>query len=116
MREGILIPDMPIYFKLLYLQWFWRKTRENIESGMAEELRQLSEQLSLYQKQAQKFVENILDVDRVDRGVQKNVRANYVFDQPRDTELFCFKPIPVSFGPVGEDDCGMILYPNAILS
>lgn len=81
---------------------------------MAEELRQLPEQLSLYQKQAQKFVENILDVDRVDRDVQKNVRANYVFDQPRDAELFCFKPIPASFGPVGEGDCGTILYPNTI--
>lgn len=103
-----------VYFKLLYLRWFWRKARENIEPGMAEELRQLPEQLSLYQKQAQKFVENILDVDRVDRDVQKNVRAHYVFDQPRDTELFSFKPIPISFGPVGKDICGTILYPNAI--
>lgn len=103
-----------VYFKLLYLQWFWCKARENIEPGMAEELRQLPEQLSLYQKQAQKFVENILDVDQVDRDVQKNVRANYVFDQPREAELFCFKPISVSFGPVGEDACGTILYPNMI--
>ena len=38
-----------------------------------------AEQLSLYQKQAQKFVENILDVDRVDRDVRENVRANYIF-------------------------------------
>ena len=50
----------------------------------------------------------------MDRDVQKNVRANYVFDQPRGTELFCFQPIPVSFGPVGKDTCGMALYPNAI--
>ena len=103
-----------IYFKLLYLQWFWRKASGSVAPGMAEEMRQLPAQLSLYQKQAQKFVENILDVDRVDRDVQKNVRENYVFDQPRDMELFCFKPIPVSFGPVGGDDCGTILYPNAI--
>lgn len=103
-----------VYFKLLYLQWFWCKARENIEPGMAEELRQLPEQLPLYQKQAQRFVENILDVDQVDRDVQKNVRANYVFDQPRETEMFCFKPIPVSFGPVDEDTCGTILYPNGI--
>lgn len=103
-----------VYFKLLYLRWFWRKASESIESGMTKELRQLPEQLSLYQKQAQKFVENILDVDRVDRDVQKNVRANYVFDQPREAELFCFKPIPVSFGPVDENTCGTILYPNAI--
>ena len=103
-----------IYFKLLYLQWFWHKTNGCIEPELAEEMRQLPTQLSLYQKQAQKFLENILDVDRVDRNVQKNVRANYVFDQPRDADLFCFKPIPVSFGPVGEGDCGAILYPNTI--
>lgn len=108
------LSEKHVYFKLLYLQWFWRKASENIDPGMAEEMRQLPAQLSLYQKQAQKFVENILDVDRVDRDVQKNVRANYVFDQPRDENLFCFKPIPISFGPVGEADCGTILYPNTI--
>lgn len=108
------LSEKHVYFKLLYLQWFWRKANGSIEPGMAEEMRQLPEQLSLYQKQAQKFVEDILDVDRVDRDIQKNVRANYVFDQPRDAELFCFQPIPVSFGPVGEGTCGTILYPNAI--
>lgn len=103
-----------IYFKLLYLQWFERKARENIESWIAEEMRQLPEQLALYQKQAQTFLENILDIDRVGRDVQKNTRENYVFDQPRDPGLFCFKPIPVSFGPMGEDSCGTILYPSSI--
>ena len=114
MRALGKLSEKHVYFKLLYLQWFWRKASGSIEPGMAEEMRQLPEQLSLCQKQAQKFVENILDVDRVDRDIQKNVRANYVFDQPRDADLFCFKPIPVSFGPVGEDDCGTILYPNTI--
>lgn len=108
------LSEKHVYFKLLYLQWFWRKANGCIAPGMAEEMRQLPARLSLYQKQAQKFVENILDVDRVDRDVQKNVRTNYVFDQPRDAELFCFNPIPASFGPVGEDDCGTILYPNTI--
>ena len=108
------LSEKHVYFKLLHLHWFWRKASGSIDPGMAEEMRQLPAQLLLYQKQAQKFIENILDVDRVDRDVQKNVRANYAFDQPRDVELFCFKPIPVSFGPVGEDDCDMILYPNAI--
>ena len=103
-----------IYFKLLYMQWFWCKSRDNVEPWMAEEMRQLPEQLALYQKQAQTFVENILDIDRVGRDVQKNMRENYVFDQPRDPALFCFKPIPVSFGPMGEDSCGTILYPNSI--
>ena len=108
------LSEKHVYFKLLYLQWFWRKSNGSIDPGMAEEMRQLPEQLLLYQKQAQKFVENILDVDRVGRDVQKNISANYVFDQPHDVELFCFKPIPVSFGPVGEDTCGSILYPNTI--
>lgn len=102
------------YFKLLYLQWFWYKSSGSIEPQMAEELRLLLKQLSLYQKQTQMFVENILDIDRAGRDVQKNVRENYVFDQPRNDGLFCFKPIPVSFGPIGGDACGTILYPNAI--
>lgn len=108
------LSEKHIYFKLLYLQWFWRKAEGKVEPWMAEEMRQLPEQLALYQKQAQTFVENVLDIDQVGRDVQENFRANYVFDQPRDAELFCFKPIPVSFGPVGEDACGMILYPNTI--
>ena len=51
-----------IYFKLLYMQWFWRKSRGSVEPWMAEEMRQLPEQLALYQKQAQTFLENILDI------------------------------------------------------
>ena len=108
------LSEKHVYFKLLYLQWFWRKANGSIRPGTTEEMRQLPEQLSLHQKQAQKFVENILDVDQVDRDVQKNVREHYVFDQPCNTELFCFQPIPVSFGPVGKDTCGTILYPNTI--
>lgn len=103
-----------VYFKLLYLQWFWRKAEGKVEPWMAEEMRQLPEQLVLYQKQAQTFIENILDIDQVGRDVQQNTRKNYLFDQPRDPDLFCFKPIPVSFGPMGEDSCGTILYPNVI--
>ncbi len=108
------LSEKHIYFKLLYLQWFWRKAEGKVEPWMAEEMRQLPEQFALYQKQAQTFVENVLDIDQVGRDVQENFQANYVFDQPHDAELFCFKPIPVSFGPVGEDACGMILYPNTI--
>ena len=44
----------------------------------------------------------------------RRTQENYVFDQPRDSTLFCFKPIPVGFGPMGEDFCGTILYPNSI--
>jgi len=108
------LAERHIYFKLLSLQWFWRKAEGCIEPQMAEEMRQLPEQLALYQKQAQTFLENILDIDRVGRDVQKNIRENYVFDQPRDPALFCFNPIPVSFGPMGEDSYGAILYPDSI--
>ena len=62
-------------------------------------------------KQVQKFAEDILDVDR---NVQKNVRVNYVFAQPRDAELFRFEPIPVSFEPIGKDKCDAFLYLNTI--
>lgn len=34
--------------------------------------------------------------------------------QLRPAPLFCFKPVPVSFGPMDEDSCGTILYPNSI--
>ena len=71
------LSEKHVYFKLLYLQWFWRKSNGSIDPGMAEEMRQLPEQLLQYQKQAQKFVENILDVDRVDRDVQKNGRIMF---------------------------------------
>ena len=81
---------------------------------MAEEMRQLPEQLALNQKQAQTFIENILDIDQVGRDVQQNTRKNYLFDQPHNPDLFCFKPVPVSFEPISEDSCGTILYPNDI--
>ena len=81
---------------------------------MAEEMRQLPEQLALNQKQAQTFIENILDIDQVGRDVQQNTRKNYLFDQPHNPDLFCFKPVPASFGPISEDSCGTILYPNDI--
>ena len=42
-------------FKLLYLQWFWRKAEGKVEPWMAEEMRQLPEQFALYQKQAQTY-------------------------------------------------------------
>ena len=103
-----------VYFRLLYLQWSWRKAEGCMEPKMAEEMCRLPEQLAMYQKQAQTFVENILDIDRVGRDVKRNTRKNYRFDHPQDPALFYFKPIPVSFGPMGEDSCGTILYPNTI--
>lgn len=103
-----------IYFRLPYLQWFDRKAQGMLEPDMTKELLQLSEQLPVYQRQTQAFVEQILDIDQCGREVQLNTRSQYTFDQPNDPALFRFEPIPVSFGPVDGDSCGMILHPNTI--
>ena len=87
-----------IYFQLLYLQWFARKAAGNIESRMTEELRLLPVQLTAYRKQAQTFLERILDIDQVGRDVRKNMGEADRFDCPKDDTLFCFEPSPISFG------------------
>jgi len=103
-----------IYFQLLYLRYFEHRATKNLEPRMAEELRLLPEQLIVYQKQTQLFLERILDIDQVGRGVRQNTRAAYFFDQPRDDSLFHFEPIPVSFGVIRDGGCEEILYPNTI--
>lgn len=55
-----------------------------------------------------------MDIDRVGRGGRQNAKAAYFFDQPHDTALFHFEPIPASFGVIRNGDCGEILYPNTI--
>ena len=97
-----------IYFQFLYLQWFGRKAAGNIEPRMAEELRLLPAQLTAYRKQAQTFLERILDIDQVGREVRKNMREGL-----SDT-LFCFEPTPISLGAIRGGDCGEILFPNSI--
>ncbi len=103
-----------IHFQLLYLRYLERKAAGNLKPKMTEELRLLSGQLTVYQKQAQTFLERILDIDQVGREVQQNTRAAYFFDQPHDTALFRFEPIPISFGAIRNGGCGEILYPNTI--
>lgn len=103
-----------VYFQLLYLRWFGRRVLGKIESRMAEELRLLPAQLTAYRKQAQRFLERILDIDQVGREVRKNMRGAYLFDGPRDATLFCFEPIPISLGVIRRGDCVEILYPNTI--
>ena len=103
-----------IYFQLLYLQWFARKAAGNIESRMTEELRLLPVQLTAYRKQAQTFLERILDIDQVGRDVRKNMGEAYRFDCPKDDTLFCFEPSPISFGVIRGGDCAEILYPDTI--
>lgn len=65
-----------IYFQLLYLRYFERKSSGILELRMTEELRQLPAQLKAYQKQAQLFLECILDIDQVGRAVQQNTKVN----------------------------------------
>lgn len=103
-----------VYFHLPYLRWFERTAREQLKPEMADELRLLPAQLAAYQKQAQTFVERILDFDRVGRDTRKNLSENYLFDQPQDPDLFCFQTIPVNFEPVREGGCAEVLYPNTI--
>lgn len=103
-----------IYFRLPYLQWFARRAQGTLDPEMTKELLRLSEQLSMYQRQAQTFLERVLDIDQVGRETQQNTRRQYLFDQPRDPDLFRFEAIPVSFGPVDSDTCGLILQPNTV--
>ena len=103
-----------IYFQVLYLRYFERRVTKSLEPQMAEELRQLPTQLKAYQRQAQLFLERILDIDQVGRAVQQNTKEAFFFDQPRDDSLFRFEPIPVSFGVIRDGGCGEILYPNIV--
>lgn len=112
-KMGILAVQH-IYFRLPYLRWFSCKAAGTLRPEMTEELRRLPEQLTAYQKQAQHFIEHILDLDQAGRDTQKNCRTNYVYDEPADPALFRFRPIPMGFEPVNEDTCGPVLWPNTI--
>lgn len=103
-----------VYFQLLYLRWFERRAMGKIESRMTEELRLLPAQLTAYRKQAQRFLERILDIDQVGREVRKNMRGAYLLDNSRDDTLFRFEPTPIGLGVIRGGVCGEILYPNTI--
>lgn len=114
MQKMGALAERHIYFRLPYLRWFSCKAAVTLRPEMTAELRQLPEQLTMYQKQAQYFIEHILDFVQVGRNTQKNCRANYVYDEPADPALFRFRPIPMGFEPVNEDTCGPVLWPNTI--
>lgn len=114
LQELGILGAQHIYFQLPYLRCFAHRVTGNLNPKMTKELRQLPEQLSLYQKQAQIFLENVLDIDRVGRDTQKNARQNYSLDGPCDPETFSFQPVRVSFEPVRADACGAVLYPDTI--
>ena len=81
-----------IYLELLYVRWYDRFSRIGIygDRGSAEdeqmlaELRDLPEQLLLYQKQVQRFFDLVLDVDSAGRDPQQQAAKNYLHDSPRD--------------------------------
>jgi len=111
-----------IYLELLYVRWYDRFSRMGIygDRGSAEdeqmlaELRNLPEQLLLYQKQVQRFFDLVLDVDSAGRDPQQQAAKNYLHDSPRDPSLFRFRPIPLSFEPVEPGRCSPVLYSASI--
>lgn len=111
-----------IYLELLYVRWYDHFSRIGIygDRGSAEdeqmlaELRDLPEQLLLYQKQVQRFFDLVLDVDSAGRDPQQQAAKNYLHDSPRDPSLFRFRPIPLSFEPVEPGRCSPVLYSASI--
>ena len=109
-----------IYFQLLYTRCYNRISNPNRKRGDTEdqqiltELQDVTIQLPQYQKQIQKFFELVLDVDQAGRDPQKQAWKNYHQNEPRDPELFQFRPIPVSFEPVEEGRCSPVLYSASI--
>ena len=111
-----------IYLELLYVRWYDRFSRMGIygdrgsaeDQQMLEELRHLPEQLLLYQKQVQRFFDLVLDVDSAGRDPQQQAAKNYLHDSPRDSSLFRFRPIPLSFEPVEPGRCSPVLYSSGI--
>ena len=84
------------------------------DAQILDELRQLPEQLPLYQQQIQRFFELVLDVDSAGREPQAQAAKNYTYDMPKDPGLFCFHPIPLSFEPVEPGRCSPVLYSSSI--
>ena len=101
-----------IYLELLYVRWYDRFSRMGIygDRGSAEdeqmlaELRDLPEQLLLYQKQVQRFFDLVLDVDSAGRDPQQQAAKNYLHDSPRDPSL----------EPVEPGRCSPVLYSASI--
>ena len=122
MRKLGALSGIHIYFRHLYVQCYYRLTAMHIQNDrgstedaqMLDELRQLPEQLPLYQKQIQRFFDLVLDVDSAGREPQAQAAANYFHDSPKDPDLFSFRPIPLSFEPVEPGRCSPVLYSSSI--
>lgn len=66
------LADTHSFFRVLYAKWFYLHSvgfgnTEATVSGALNELRSLSENLPLYQKQIQRFFELVLDIDKAGR-------------------------------------------------
>ena len=66
------LADTHSFFRALYAKWFYLHSvgfgnAEAAVSGALDELRSLSEELPLYQKQIQRFFELVLDIDKAGR-------------------------------------------------
>ena len=111
-----------IYLELLYVRWYDRFSRISIygdrgsveDQQMLDQLQHLPQQLPLYQKQIQRFFDLVLDVDSAGRNPQLQASQNYLYDAPKDPELFSFRPIPLSFEPVEPGRCSPVLYSSSI--
>ena len=112
-----------IYFRLLYVRWFERMNRMELDQdwgseedwNMLSELRQLPEQLPRYQEQIQRFFDLVLDVDKAGRDPQKQAFLQYRDGEPIRPGMFAFRPIPLSFEPVESDRCASVLYASELL-
>ena len=107
-----------IYLRLLYTRCFGCISVNGFDQAeiqaIALDLKEFAKQFSETRKQAEKFLECVLDVDSAGREPQKQAAKNYHYDQPRNPELFRFEPIPLSFEPVEPGRCAPVLYSSAV--
>lgn len=100
MRKLGALSGIHIYFRHLYVQCYYRLTAMHIQNDrgsaedaqMLDELRQLPEQLPLYQKQIQRFFELVLDVDSAGRS-RRHRRQQITFMMRRKIQT-CFRSVP----------------------
>ena len=53
-------------------------------------------------------------MDSAGRDPQRQASRNYLYDAPKDPELFVFRPIPLGFEPVEPGRCSPVLYSGSI--
>ena len=118
MVELGMLAEKHIYLHLLYTRCYSCSSRRDLGKAPLQaitlDLKEFAKQFSETRKQVEKFLECVLDVDSAGREPQKQAAKNYHHDQPRNPELFRFKPIPLSFEPVEPGRCAPVLYSSAV--